>query len=90
MIYAFRWIDWNLGKIAKHGLIAEEVEFVINRAKRPYPQRIDDDKWIVKGLTPGKSYIQAIYVIDDDGETIFVIHARPLTPKEKSRQRKLK
>jgi hypothetical protein len=46
----------------------------LNRAK----------KRLVRGQTARGRYIQVIYLIDRDG-AFFVIHARDLTPGEKSR-----
>jgi uncharacterized DUF497 family protein len=85
MFYEFRWMGWNLEKIGKHGLGSDEVEYVANHARRPFPKPIGNDKWVVIGATVGGKWIEAIYVIDDDGTTLFVIHARPLTQRERHR-----
>jgi uncharacterized DUF497 family protein len=44
-------------------------------------------KWIVIGRGFGGRLIQVIYIIDRDG-TIYVIHARLLTDREKRRYRR--
>lgn len=72
MAYDFRWNDWNLEHIGDHNILPEEAEYVINHAKPPYPEHREDDKWLV---------------IDSD-RTLFVIHARPLTDREKRRYRR--
>jgi len=53
----------------------------------PYPKKIDDDKWLVWGRGRGGRFLQVIFVLDPD-DTVFVIHARPLTDNEKRRYRK--
>jgi uncharacterized DUF497 family protein len=85
--YEFRWIDWNIGKVEGHGLSIGDVEYVVNNARRPYPRPIGNEKWLVVGPLRSGRIIQAIYVIDAD-ETLFVIHARLLTPKERRRRRR--
>jgi hypothetical protein len=42
---------------------------------------------LVQGRGGGGRWLQAIYVLDDDG-TVFVIHARPMTDREKRRWRR--
>jgi uncharacterized DUF497 family protein len=86
-IYDFRWNEWNLEKIAKHGVTVEDAEQVVRRAMRPYPQRIDDGKVLVRGQARSGAYLQVIYVPQENHE-VFVIHARPLTENEKTRLRR--
>lgn len=83
----FRWNDWNIDHIARHGVTPDEAELVVRGAKRPFPRRIDDDKWLVWGRGNGGRFVQVIFVEDDD-DTVFVIHARPLTDREKRRYRR--
>jgi uncharacterized DUF497 family protein len=83
----FRWILWNIGKVEGHGLAISDVEHVVNNARRPYPKPMGNEKWLVIGPIPSGRVIQAIYIVDAD-ETLFVIHARPLTPKERRRGRR--
>ena len=83
----FRWNDWNIEHIARHGISPEEAEYVILHARRPYPQAREDDKWRVVGRGHGGRWLQVIFVIDLE-DTIFVIHARTLTEREKRRERK--
>ena len=83
MLRDFRWIAWNLGKV--EGLTADNVEHVVDNARRPYPKPIGTDEWLVIGATPSGQFIQVIYTVDVD-ETLFVTHARPLTPKERRRR----
>jgi uncharacterized DUF497 family protein len=83
----FRWNEWNLEKVTRHGVRPEEAEEAASSARRPYPQRSYDDRWLVWGPTRAGRLIQVVYLVDDDG-TAFVIHARPLTETEKRRFRR--
>jgi len=83
----FRWNDWNLEHIARHGVTPEEAEDVIAKARRPFPESGGDDKFRVWGRTRGGRFLQVVYVEDDD-ERLYVIHARPLDEKEKRRYRR--
>jgi len=87
MRYSFRWIDWNLGKVEKHGLTPIDVEYAVNHARRPYPKPIGNEKWLVIGPLPDGRPIQTVYLVDPD-EVLFVIHARLLTPNERRRYRR--
>ena len=83
----FRWNEWNVEHIGQHGVFPDEAELVVRHAKRPYPLHRDDNKWLVWGPGRGGRLVQVVFVIDED-DSIFVIHARPLTEKEKKRYRK--
>jgi uncharacterized DUF497 family protein len=83
----FRWIDWNRDHIAEHGVEMEEAEMVVRNAKPPFPEEIEDEKLIVKGRGIGGRFLQVVYLLDPDG-TAFVIHARPLTEREKKQMRR--
>jgi hypothetical protein len=78
----FRWHDWNLGKMAKHGVKPAEAESVVRNARRPYPRQIGDGKWLVVGRGQGDRVIEVVYVHHDDA-TFFVIHAMPLTTRRR-------
>lgn len=83
----FRWIEWNLDKVAKHGVAPEEAELVVRAARRPYPLTLGDGRWLAIGRGRGGRYLQTAFLIDPDG-TIFIIHSRPLTDREKRRYRR--
>jgi len=85
----FRWIAWNHDHIAEHGVGSEEAELVVRNAKAPFPEQLGDDKLLVMGRGSGGRFLQVIYVLDPD-DTVFVIHARPLTGREKRRLRRRK
>lgn len=83
--YEFRWIEWNIDKVRKHGCERMEVERVVNRPSRGFPRR-DGEKYLVEGRGQGDRWLQAVYLIDEDG-TIFVIHAMPLIGRRRRRSR---
>jgi uncharacterized DUF497 family protein len=83
----FRWIEWNLDKVAKHAVSPIEAEEVVLGACRPFPQRMAERLYIVQGQTVAGRYLQVVYVLDT-GDTVFVIHARGLTDPEKRRLRR--
>ena len=85
----FRWNPWNEDHIAEHGVSPEEAELVVRTARRPYPQVAGDEKWLVRGRGLGGRYLQVIFILDED-DTVYVIHARPLTEREKRNFRKRK
>jgi uncharacterized DUF497 family protein len=83
----FRWNEWNVEHIAEHGVSPEEAEHVVESARRPYPLARRDDKWLVIGRGRGGRWLQVVYIFSPE-DRVFVIHARPLTDREKRRQRK--
>jgi uncharacterized DUF497 family protein len=83
----FRWNDWNVSHIGKHEVSPEEAEWVVQHAKSPYPRYREDGKWLVWGRGPAGRLLQVIFVIDSD-DSMFVIHARSLTDREKKRYRR--
>jgi uncharacterized protein len=85
----FRWIDWNRDHIAEHSVDPEEAEMVVRQAKPPFPRKIEEDKWLVIGRGRGGRFLQVVYLPDPD-ETVFIIHARPITDREKRRYRRRK
>jgi hypothetical protein len=72
---------------AHRGVGPGEIEEALETARSPFPRRIEDDKWLVWGSTSGGRLLQVVFVLDDDG-TVFVIHARDLTDREKRRLRR--
>ncbi len=84
----FRWIEWNEDHVQQHGVSPEEAETVVERARTPFPRMIEDDKRLVWGRGRGGRLLQVIFLLDED-DTVFIIHARPLTQKEKQRYRRI-
>jgi uncharacterized DUF497 family protein len=83
----FRWIDWNRDHLAEHGVDPDEAEQVVRLARAPFPRKIEEDKWLVVGRGRGGRFLQVIYVVDAD-KMVFVIHARPISEREKRRLRR--
>lgn len=83
----FRWNAWNIEHVERHGIDPEEAEHVVATAAPPFPLSRADDKWLVWGRGRGGRQIQVVFVLDDD-DTVFVIHARQLTEREKRRWRR--
>jgi uncharacterized DUF497 family protein len=83
----FRWNEWNVNHIESHGVDPEEAESVVAGARNPYPVGRSDGKYLVWGSGTRRSLLQVVFVLDDDG-TVFVIHARPLTERERQRYRR--
>jgi uncharacterized DUF497 family protein len=84
----FRWNAWNLDHATSHGVSPPEAESVVRSARRPYPHGIADEKWIAIGLGAGGRVIQVVFLYDPDGVTVYIVHARPLTDREKKRFRR--
>ena len=87
MPYRFRWNKWNEEHIGLHGVSPAEAEYLIEQARAPYPQAVGDDRFLVIGQTATGEHLQVVYVFDPP-EEVFVIHARPLTDREKRRLRR--
>ena len=83
----FRWNEWNVGHIARHGVTQEEAEYVVENARRPFPRYQGDGKYLVRGQTADGRWIQVIYVFDPP-TVVYVIHSRPLNESEKKSVRR--
>jgi hypothetical protein len=73
----FRWKQWNVDHVQEHGVHPLEAEFIIERARSPFPRYDGRGKYRVWGQTETGDYLQVIFIYDPPG-VIFVIHARPL------------
>ena len=82
----FRWNEWNIEHLAKHGVDPCEAEQVVGNARPPFPLYRGDGKWLVWGRGRGGRLLQVAFVIDED-DSVYVIHARALTDREKRRFR---
>jgi uncharacterized DUF497 family protein len=83
----FRWNKWNESHISEHGVEPEEAEEVVGGACPPYPLASADEKFLVWGATAEGRFLQVVFVMDEE-DSVFIIHARPLTDKEKKRYRR--
>ena len=75
--YAFRWNDWDLEHIARHGVTPAEAEYVLNHASPPFPERIGNEKYRLLGQNAAGRYLQVIYIFSP-ADVVYVIHAMPL------------
>ena len=85
----FRWNDWNRTHIERHDVSTVDAEQVIEGTAQPFPLYRGDGKWLVWGRGEGGRLLQVVFIIDGD-DAIFVIHARPLTYREKFRYRRMR
>lgn len=83
----FRWNEWNVAHLGRHGVEPDAAEYVVETARRSYPRRIGDDKMLVWGPGPSGELLQVVFVFDADG-SVYVIHARRLTDAEIRRYRR--
>src|SRR5579883_1311119 len=74
----FRWNDWNVEHIAGHGVSPEEAEQVVRGASRPYPRKIEPDKWLVWGRGRGGRLVQVVFVLDDEESRLLAEHNHDL------------
>lgn len=82
MSEGFRWNEFNIEHATKHGCTIAEIEMVVRREVRDRrDQKIGNGKLCVEGRGIGDRMIRIIFIYDDDDETIFVIHAMPLTTR---------
>lgn len=84
----FRWNRWNEEHVAGHGVPPAEAIVVVEGARRPFPRKAEGDKWLVWGRGVGGRLLQVVFVLDED-DSVYVIHARPLTDREKRRYRRM-
>ena len=79
----FRWIEWNLDKIAAHGLTYEDVEHAVEHHIGPHQER-SDGSYETIGATPAGRVIVVVWryheefdPLEDEGtaEAIFVVTA---------------
>jgi uncharacterized DUF497 family protein len=83
----FRWNEWNVEHIARHGVSADQAEHVVVFARKPWPSYEGDGRWLVRGQDANGLFLQVVYRVDLQG-TLYVIHARPLTDREKRTMRR--
>lgn len=79
----FRWIQWNLDKIATHGLSCEEVEHAFEHHRGPHQER-SDGSYETIGVTPSGRAVAIVWRYDEEfdplengwtTEVVFVITA---------------
>ena len=83
----FRWNEWNVSHIGDHGVKPKRAEYVVKRTRAPFPQESSDGRWPVMGADENGLLLRVVYVLDSDA-TIYVIHAMPLSDRDKQRYRR--
>ena len=84
----FRWSDWNLEHATKHGCAVGEIESVVRR-EILRARKSDGGKWRVEGRGQGDRFIEVIFLFDgDEDDTVYVIHAMPLTTRRRRGRRR--
>ena len=86
-MYEFRWNAWNRDHIGEHGIPPAQAEYVVNNAGSPYPRYEGDGRYRVIGQSAAGEYLQVVFVFDPPG-VVYVIHARPLSNRERRRYRR--
>ena len=71
MSLLFAWDEWNLEHIAKHGVVPEEAEIVIESASAPWPEQKGDAMLCVWGPTDKGRLLQVIFVLKRPDEIEF-------------------
>ena len=71
----FKWDEWNLAKIAAHGLSAEDVEYAYEHAPAPHAER-EDGSFETTGPTPSGRVILIVWRYNEEFDALggdFVI-----------------
>ena len=84
----FRWNEWNIEHVWRHGVPPVEAEAAVRTAKRPFPRNRGDGRWVVWGRGFGGRLLQVVFTIDPES-CVYIIHARPLNEAEKKRFRRM-
>jgi len=67
----FSWDDANRDHVARHAVSPDEAAAVVRAAEAPFPQTIEDDKFVVWGATESGRYLQVIYVLKTPDEVSY-------------------
>ena len=71
----------------RHGVEPEDAQYVVRHCLRPWPKAVQLGKFEVFGQTRSGRYLHVVFITDPD-DTVFIIHARPMTEPEKRRYRR--
>lgn len=77
MKHRFRWNQWNIEHVQKHGCTPAEAEMVVCNPARGYPRKIGDNRLKVIGRGQAGRWVHVVYAIDPP-PLVFIIHAMPL------------
>ena len=67
----FKWIDWNLDKIAGHGLNFEDVECAFENRVGLHRER-EDGSFETIGVTPSGRVIMIVWRYDEEVDAVEV------------------
>ena len=65
----FKWIEWNLDKIAGHGLFSEDVEHAFDHRLEEHQER-EDGSFETIGSTPSGRCILIVWRYDEEFEAL--------------------
>jgi hypothetical protein len=65
----FKWIEWNLDKIAAHGLSYEDVEYAYDHASGAHQER-EDGSYETIGTTPSGKRILIVWRYDQEFDAV--------------------
>jgi len=66
----FIWDDANAEHATRHGVSIEEIEYVVRRARTPWPMPQGDNKFVVWGRTEAGDCVQVVYVLESEAVSI--------------------
>lgn len=65
----FRWNEWNLDKVAAHGLSSDDVEHAFNHRLGPHQER-DDGSYETLGPIPSGRVILIVWRYDQEFDAL--------------------
>ena len=84
MIFAYD--NWNRQHVSKHGVQQADAEFVVEHAKPPYPQRIEEGKFIVYGPDRAGRILEVAFAFrasdEIDFESLDMLQLEELSQRE--------
>lgn len=67
----FAWDDGNIEHIGEHNVSVPEAEYVVKRAKVPFPRAVGDGKFMVWGATAEGRYLQVIFASPNPEDVVL-------------------
>jgi uncharacterized DUF497 family protein len=65
----FKWVEWDLDKVAAHGLTCEEVEHAFEHRLSPHQERRDGSYETI-GTTPSGRVILVVWRYDEEFDSL--------------------
>lgn len=66
----FVWVSANVQHIGKHDVSTDEAEYIVRHAQMPWPEETGDAKLRVWGQTADGRYLQVVYFLPADEQTM--------------------